>query len=247
MWLLFVIVIVALIVALAIVVPRFRRVVHDYEWGLRFRDGRLRATLEAGAYWLNPWRAEIRTIDRRRSTLVVGGQEIASRDNIGIKISVVVLFEVADAETALLGSQDFRAELYARVQLALRDEVVGRAFDELIEARGELNEALTGRLAPAAETLGLQLHEVAVRDFMLAADVKRSFHEVLKARKEGEAALERTRGETAALRNLNNATRLLRDNPELVTLRILQALERSQGNTFHLPPLSPAPQNEAAE
>lgn len=235
MWLLFVIVIVVLIALLAAVASRLRRIVHDYEWGLRFRDGRLQATLDAGAYWLNPWSEELRRVDRRSTTLVVGGQEITSRDNIGIKISVVLLFEVADPVLALRSSQDYHTELYSRVQLALREQVSGRSLDELLDARGELNEALREDLAPVLEALGLRLREVAVRDFMLAADVRRSFHEVLKARKEGEAALERTRGETAALRNLNNATRLLRDNPELLTLRTLQALERSQGNTFQLP------------
>lgn len=235
MWWLIAILLLGLAVTLATAAPRFRRVVHDYEWGLHFRDGRLQETLGAGVYWLRPWSSEIRTVDRRSTTMVVGGQEITSRDNIGIKISVVLMFEVADPVLALRSSQDYHTELYSRVQLALREQVSARSLDELLDARGELNEALSGDLAPVLEALGLRLREVAVRDFMLAADVRRSFHEVLKARKEGEAALERTRGETAALRNLNNATRLLRDNPELLTLRTLQALERSQGNAFRLP------------
>ena len=80
---------------------------------------------------------------------------------------------------------------------------------------------------------------------MLANDLKRAFHEILKARKKGEAALERSRAETAALRNLANATRLLRDNPELLTLRVVAAIERSQGNTFQLPELRPERESEA--
>ncbi len=184
-------------------------------------------------------------VDRRRVTLVVVGQEMASQDNIGVKVSAVVLFEIADAALATQTVQDYRAELYARVQLALRDEISSRDIDDLLAVRGELNEALTARLSAAAEGLGLELKEVAVRDFMLANDLKRAFHEILKARKKGEAALERSRAETAALRNLANATRLLRDNPELLTLRVVAAIERSQGNTFQLPELRPERESEA--
>jgi regulator of protease activity HflC (stomatin/prohibitin superfamily) len=45
---------------------------------------------------------------------------------------------------------------------------------------------------------------------MFPADLKRAFAETLKAKQEGQAALERARGETAALRNLANAAGLTR-------------------------------------
>lgn len=53
--------------------------------------------------------------------------------------------------------------------------------------------------------------------------------EVERARREGEAALECARGEQAALRSLANAARLLKGNPELHALRVLQALAASPG------------------
>ncbi len=43
--------------------------------------------------------------------------------------------------------------------------------------------------------------------------------------------MERARGESAALRNLANAARLLENNPALLQLRMLQALGGSSGNT----------------
>ncbi len=245
MWGFVVVAAIVLAIVLLVLLVRSRRVVREYQWGLRYRAGRLIGQLEAGAYWLIPFREELVLVDRRRVTFVVGGQEMASQDNIGVKVSAVVLFEIADAALATQTVQDYRAELYARVQLALRDEISSRDIDDLLAVRGELNEALTARLTAAAEGLGLELKEVAVRDFMLANDLKRAFHEVLKARKEGEAALERSRAETAALRNLANATRLLRDNPELLTLRVVAAIERSQGNTFQLPELRPERESEA--
>jgi hypothetical protein len=53
---------------------------------------------------------------------------------------------------------------------------------------------------------------------MFPAELKRAFGEVLKAKQEGQAALERARGESAALRNLANAARVLEGNPALSQL-----------------------------
>jgi hypothetical protein len=51
---------------------------------------------------------------------------------------------------------------------------------------------------------------------------------------EGQAALERARGESASLRNLANAARVLEGNPALMNLRLMQSLTAAQnaGNTL---------------
>ncbi len=69
---------------------------------------------------------------------------------------------------------------------------------------------------------------------MLPGEMKKVFTQVVKAQKEGQAALERARGETAALRSLANAARMMDDNPNLLQLRALQGLEVSSGNTLML-------------
>jgi regulator of protease activity HflC (stomatin/prohibitin superfamily) len=71
---------------------------------------------------------------------------------------------------------------------------------------------------------------------MFAADLKRAFADVLKAKQEGQAALERARGESAALRNLANAARVLEGNPALMNLRLMQSLSAAQnaGSTLVL-------------
>lgn len=76
-------------------------------------------------------------------------------------------------------------------------------------------------------------HSVELKDVILPAELKKAFSETVRARQEGQAALERARGESAALRNLANAARLLDDNPSLMNLRVLQSLAAAQnGNTL---------------
>ncbi len=65
---------------------------------------------------------------------------------------------------------------------------------------------------------------------MFPADLKRAFADVLKAKQEGQAALERARGESASLRNLANAARVLEGNPALMNLRLMQSLASAQNS-----------------
>jgi regulator of protease activity HflC (stomatin/prohibitin superfamily) len=69
---------------------------------------------------------------------------------------------------------------------------------------------------------------------MFPGEMKKAFAQVVKAQKDGQAALEKARGETAALRSLANAARMMDDNPYLLQLRALQAFADSGGNTLVL-------------
>ena len=89
-------------------------------------------------------------------------------------------------------------------------------------------------MQPEGAKIGINVLAVEVKDVMLPADLKRAFADVLKAKQEGQAALERARGESAALRNLANAARVLEGNPALMNLRLMQSLSAAQnaGNTL---------------
>ena len=64
---------------------------------------------------------------------------------------------------------------------------------------------------------------------MLPPEVRRLFTEIERAKLEGLAALERARGENAALRSLANAAGMLKGNPELMNLRLLQSMATGKG------------------
>jgi hypothetical protein len=90
------------------------------------------------------------------------------------------------------------------------------------------------RTASRLAHIGIELLSVEARDLMVSGEIKRAFAGVVTARKEGEAALERARGETASLRNLANAGRMVEDNPGLLQLRMLQQLGASPGSSVVL-------------
>jgi regulator of protease activity HflC (stomatin/prohibitin superfamily) len=227
------IVVLALVVLAVVVAVRSVRVttIHDYERGLRFRQGRLAGLVDPGVHLTIGPLTELRGLDVRPTMVPVEGQEILTADGVAAKVSLVARYVVGDPVAAVTQDADFRRTTYLVLQLGLRQAVSRRTLDENLAARAELGPEVRELVAGRLSTIGVELMDVEVRDVMLPGELKRAYASVIAARKEGEAALERVRSETAALRGLANAGRTLTDNPGLLQLRILQELGASSGNT----------------
>jgi regulator of protease activity HflC (stomatin/prohibitin superfamily) len=208
--------------------------VHDYERGLRYRRGRFSGLVDPGTYPVIRAFNEVRVLDGRPSFITVEGQEVLTSDGVPLKVSLAARYVVGDPVAAVTGDQSYSRAMYLELQLSLRDVVARGTIDEILGARSNIGPAIFEETASKLARMGIELLAVEVRDLMLPGDLKRMFAGVVAARKEGEAALERVRAETAALRNMANAGRMIEDNPGLLQLRMLQQLGASSGNTVML-------------
>ncbi|MEP6754012.1 MAG: slipin family protein [Chthonomonadales bacterium] len=204
--------------------------IYDFQHGLLYHEGRFERILEPGQYRLSKSKDSVTVIDMRPVDLTISGQEMLTADNVGIKLSVVVTYKVVDPKLAANSSERFQDALYVRVQMALREIVGEFPIDDLLTARQTIAEQLTTRCAPAATALGLEWIDAGVKDINFPTELKRVFAQVVVAREEGLAALERARGESAAIRNLANAAKTFEGNPGLLQLRTLMAAEQGSGN-----------------
>jgi len=161
-------------------------------------------------------------LDARPVIETIPGQEILSEDGVTLKVSLLLEFHVVDPKRAIRTSASFRDALYARAQVALRAAVGERTIEKVLASRADLGESLTREIAPAAEELGIKLVSIFVKDIMFPGPLKEAFSQAARARQEALAALERARGEHAALRSLSNTARMLHNNPQLFQLRLLQ-------------------------
>jgi regulator of protease activity HflC (stomatin/prohibitin superfamily) len=225
----------AVLLAWALVRQRLSVVtIHEYERGLKFVHGAVREELTTGRHWYLRHRASVRTFDLRPTQLAVNGQEVLSKDGVAVKISLNATYRVADPRTAMTAASDFTAALYTALQQALRAAVSTSEVEVLLANRSDLSPGILEQARPVAERLGLVLEQVAVRDLTLPGELKKLFTQVVKARQEGLAALERARGETAALRNLANAAGMVESHPRLLELRALQVASQIPGTTLVL-------------
>jgi len=204
--------------------------------GLLYHKGKFVETLGAGRHvrWGRFYSTCLQ--DFRKTSLLVAGQDVLTADNVSLKLSLFVTYQVTDPVKAAHETQHWQGDLYNAAQLALRAVVGGIAVEALLNQRLEIGAQLLARVQPEAAKIGINVHSVEVKDVMFPAELKRAFAEVLKAKQEGQAALERARGESAALRNLANAAKLLEGNPALMNLRLMQSLSAAQmaGSTLVL-------------
>jgi regulator of protease activity HflC (stomatin/prohibitin superfamily) len=225
-------------VAVSVMLNRFRRafLVPEGYAGLLYRKGKFAQVLSAGRHIRWGRHFTIGMHDIRKASLLVAGQEVLTADNVGLKLSLLVTYQMTDPVKAAHETQNWHGDLYNAAQLALRAVLNAVAVEALLNQRLEIGAQLLARVQPEAAKIGVNVLAVEVKDVMFPADLKRAFADVLKAKQEGQAALERARGESAALRNLANAARVLEGNPALMNLRLMHSLTAAQnaGNTLVL-------------
>jgi regulator of protease activity HflC (stomatin/prohibitin superfamily) len=211
-----------------------RITVLEYEKGLKYTRGKFQSVLDPGQYWYMPFFTIVQKLDVRPRFVSITGQEVLSADGVTLKVSLAANFEITDPSMAINKVQSFQEALYLELQLALRELVGAVDIDTVLSGRNELSKKLMAATEPKATDLGLKLISVNLKDIMFPGKLKEIFAQVVNAKKEGQAALEKARGETAALRNLANAAKLLDGNPNLMQLRLVQALGEPSGNTLIL-------------
>jgi regulator of protease activity HflC (stomatin/prohibitin superfamily) len=211
-----------------------RSLIFEHERGLLYQNGKFVRILQPGQHWSLRFMHAVQKVDLRKRVASVSGQELLSADNISLKISLAASYKIEDPYKAVTETTNFQEALYTLLQLHARDLIGALPIDELLARRKEMGEALYAAAKDKALEMGLKLEYVNLKDIMFPGELKNIFAQVVNARNEGLAALERARGESAALRNLANSAKLLEGNPGLMHLRLMQALSSASGNTVIL-------------
>ena len=121
---------------------------------------------------------------------------------------------------------DVDAWLYRLVQFAIREAVADRTLDEVLSAKNTLDAELRAYVRERIAETGIEVTELGVKDVILPGEMKELLNKVTEAKKAAEANLIVRREETAAMRSQANTAKLLQDNPTLMRLRELEALEK---------------------
>ena len=219
---------------------RQRLVVYEWHWALLFRRGKFVRVLKAGQYRFFQPPCTWMLLDKRVQSLSVPGQEVLTKDALGIKLTLHAEYQIEDPVRLMKTlpawtAQEVVAAIYPMIQLPIREAVAEHTLDELLQSRDMLPErVLIAASARLADT-GVKLLRVAVRDIMIPGPLRDAFAATTIAQKQGAAALERARSEVASMRALANAARMAQDHPALLQLRAIQALQASDGkNTLVL-------------
>src|SRR6266536_4747125 len=112
------------------------RIAKEYERGVVFRLGRLIELRGPGLFLILPFGVDRLTkVDLRVITLVVPPQEVITNDNVTVKVSAVIFFQVVDARSAVTRVFDFREATFQIAQTTLRAVLGQHSLDDLLAKR----------------------------------------------------------------------------------------------------------------
>ncbi|MEO1241667.1 MAG: slipin family protein [Pseudomonadota bacterium] len=206
--------------------------VGEAEAGLVFFDGELVETLAPGRYgfWQIGRTVTSKTLDLRPLPLEVTAQEILTKDKVSLRVTLTSFVKVTDAPKAALSTPDYMQHIYKLVQFAVREAIGGRTLDEVLNDRETVDAQIVGHVRKELGDIGVDVTELGVKDVILPGEMRELINRVVEAEKTAQANLIRRREETAATRSLLNTARLMEDNPTLLRLKELEALERVTDN-----------------
>lgn len=190
---------------------------------VRYAKGAFVAVLPAGRHATRPGHSH-RLVDVRERLLPLALQEIPAADGIPVRVAATLRVAVVDPRLFLEQAQDAFATVYLVTQVALREGLAGMTAAELT-ARGAMLPIadITAKVEASASRVGVAIVEVVVKDVVLPAELRVAAMELATAKHRAAVQLEQARAETAALRSMANAAKLLDDHPALARLRLVQA------------------------
>ena len=201
--------------------------------GVLFVDGVQAGTLAPGShlFWSVGPKVEATLIDTRRMALEVAGQELLTKDRVTIRVNLSVVYRVVDPVKAVTGARDFADTLYREAQFALRRTLGTMTLDRILAETVDIDPApVRAEMAP----LGVEVSEIAMKDVILPGEMRAILNQVVAAEKEAEANVIRRREETNATRSLLNTAKVMAENPVMLRLKELEALQELAGKVERL-------------
>jgi len=201
--------------------------ISDGEAGLLFVDGALDRQLEPGvhAFWTPGRLIKTKVVDLRRQSIDVGGQEVLTRDRVTIRVNIAAEYRVTDPVKAATLVKDFADALYRSLQYAFRKTLGAMTLDQILEKKVTVDAEAAQKVRSDMAEIGIEVSEIALKDVILPGDMREILNKVVTAEKEAEANIIRRREETNATRSLLNTAKVMAENPMMLRLRELEALE----------------------
>ncbi|MEX0301718.1 MAG: slipin family protein, partial [Leisingera sp.] len=195
--------------------------------GILTVEGVFKGQLAPGAHAF--WRAgssiAVKQVDLRQRTHEVTGQEILTKDRVTIRVNLSADFRVTDPVKAVSTVKDFEAALHRALQLAFRKTLGALTLDRLLAEKVAVDTGAAEAVRAEMAGIGIEVGGIALKDVILPGEMREILTAVVAAEKQAEANVIRRREETNATRSLLNTAKVMAENPVMLRLKELEALE----------------------
>lgn len=193
-----------------------------------YYEGKAAEYLEPGRYFY--WRGAVKVYcnfyDMRIQTTSISGQEILTKDKVGLRVNFVMNWRIADYVKLSEQYPNINDTLYTAAQLALRDYLGTKTMDELLANREQIGSAILADLKERTEDVFVEIISAGIKDIILPGEITAIMNTVLAAEKRAQANVITRREEVASTRSLLNTAKLMDENETLRRLKELEYIER---------------------
>lgn len=193
-----------------------------------YYDGKAAEYVGAGRYfyWNGAVKVTSRIYDMRMQTTSITGQEILTKDKVGLRVNFVMNWRITDYVKLAELFPNIEQTLYTAAQLALRDFLGQKTIDELLGNRESIGTAVLNDLKERTEDAFVEIMSAGIKDIILPGEITAIMNTVLAAEKRAQANVITRREEVASTRSLLNTAKLMDENETLRRLKELEYIER---------------------
>jgi regulator of protease activity HflC (stomatin/prohibitin superfamily) len=202
--------------------------VPEFHVGVLTLQGQMQELLAPGnhGFWRFNRQVAVTCVDMRSQIAEVSGQEILTRDKVGLRLNTSAVWRFTDVRRAMAQMPKPADHVYRELQFGLRAAVGEQRLDALLENKAAIDHTVLAQVRERLEGSGVALESVGVKDIILPGEMKTILAQVVEAEKSAQANVIRRREETAATRSLLNTAKVMEGNPVALRMKELETLER---------------------
>jgi len=206
--------------------------------GYFFRDNALAQVWVPGYYEVWDWknRTELFTLPEAPKLLTIVNQEVLTKDNIALRFSFNILYQITDGEK-FLSRFTLDQPVYALIleaeqqihniaQIYLRNRISEMDSESLNEKRNTLLDFKNDEMDAEAARLGVSIVQAQLRDLTFPKSIQDLFARHLEAKIRAKSDLENARTAVATARALKNASELMKDDDNIRFFQLLETLTK---------------------
>jgi regulator of protease activity HflC (stomatin/prohibitin superfamily) len=201
------------------------RLAAEWQRAVVFRLGKLSSVKGPGLFFVIPLIDWVRMMDTRVQALMIGRQQVITKDNVPVSIDGVLFFRVADAAHAVVRVEDFHFAILQYARTSLRDVIGQMTLDELLAEREQIEGAIGSHVEKDSRAWGLHVEAIRMEDIDMPEDLKKMMSRQASAEREKRATITKAEGDRDAALNLAQAARTMRESPGAMQLRTLQTID----------------------
>ena len=192
----FVIVIVLIIAALALLIFANIRVVPQSKAFVIERLGTFFATWETGLHVKIPFVDRIaKTVSLKEQVVDFKPQAVITKDNVTMQIDTVVFFQITDPKLYTYGVESPISAIENLTATTLRNIIGELKLDSTLTSRDTINAKIRVILDEATDPWGIKVNRVELKNIIPPREIQDAMEKQMKAERERREAILRAEGE----------------------------------------------------